>query len=117
HTNELLSKISQDFSTDTIQVNSIAMKTPAVEASNLIMTHVQDKLSEYIAIKRKKVKIGKRASWRGEDKLMHPLVKREIIYRFSRCDFFECHAIFLNASISFGLEGACGSRIFPHWNQ
>ena len=46
---ELLHEIGQDFSTPAVQVNAVAMKTPAVEMANLIMTLVQDKLPEHIA--------------------------------------------------------------------
>jgi hypothetical protein len=45
-----LHEICQEFSTLAVQVNAVAMNTPAVELSNFIMTLVQYKLLEHIAI-------------------------------------------------------------------
>jgi len=81
------------------------MKTPAVKLSNFIMTLMQDKLPEHIAIERKKVEAGEGATWRREYEFVHPLVERKIAHRFLACDVLENGAVLLDAPIGFCLKG------------
>src|SRR6266487_749289 len=114
---ELLHEIGQDCSTPAVQVKAVAMQTPAISLSNLIMTLVQDKLSEHIAIEWQKVEARECTSRRGEDELVHPLVEGKVAHRFLARNVLEDGAVLLNTSVGFGLEGKSLARIFPNGDQ
>ena len=90
---ELLHEISEQFPTSAVQVNAIAMKTPAIESSNLIMTFVQDELPEYITIERQKIEASESATRGREDKIAQALVERKIARLFLVRDVLDDGAV------------------------
>src|ERR1700730_9303668 len=84
---------------------------------NLIVTLVQDKLPEHVAIERKKVKACEGAAGGREDELVHPLVEGNIGNVFFASDVPDDGTVLLNAPVGFGLEGIRRTWIFPNGNQ
>jgi hypothetical protein len=114
---KLLDEISQELATAAVQVNAVAMKPPAVELPNLIMTFVQDKLPERIAIERQKVEAREGVTRGREDEFVHPLMEGKIAHRFLARDVLEDGAVLLNAPVGFGLERVRRAEILPNGNQ